>query len=196
VALAAKQTSAGTAWFGSHTATGISALTGRATVARKGLSVVGSVSASTLKSAVARVGRSAASALSGFVAFWGGSLTPSTWTPSQRRTVRWIDYQALGGMGVMAAKAAMQWPIKRAADADDFVVDYSGLLTDCGDTLTGVSVTCSPSDLTVVWAATFGTNAVAFLSGGTAGQDYSVTVTATTAQGRVVNSIVQLQVTT
>lgn len=75
---------------------------------------------------------------------------------------------------------------KRADDRLDFDVQYERFLSD-GDAVQSAEAEVEGPDALLVIDAVqlFGTVVKVWLSGGTAGGNYAVTVTATTAQGRV-----------
>ncbi len=64
----------------------------------------------------------------------------------------------------------------------DYVVDWSDFLDD--DTITGAPVWTMPAGLTKDSQSNTGTTATAFISGGTAGNGYTVACKITTAAGR------------
>ncbi len=74
--------------------------------------------------------------------------------------------------------------IKQPADVLDYDIDYMDFLSD-GDSISAKSVAVSPNGLTIDSSAIFGTRVKVWLSGGTNGITYKVTVTATTTDGRV-----------
>ena len=73
---------------------------------------------------------------------------------------------------------------KRPDDTLDYDVEFERWLSD-GDTITSAVATSDQASLVVESVAVFGTIAKVWLSAGTAGLSYTITVTATTAQGRI-----------
>lgn len=74
--------------------------------------------------------------------------------------------------------------VKQPADVLDYDVDYTDFLNG-EDTLSTKTVTVSPTGLTVDSSVIAGDRVKVWLSGGTNGITYKVTVTATTTDGRV-----------
>ena len=72
---------------------------------------------------------------------------------------------------------------RAAGDVDPFEFDLSQWLA-AGETVTAVTVTTSPTDLTVVQTSFTSTTVQAFLANGTTGTDYTVNFTITTSAGR------------
>ncbi|WP_458796501.1 phage fiber-tail adaptor protein [Mycobacteroides abscessus] len=66
----------------------------------------------------------------------------------------------------------------------DYTVDWSAWLSPAGDTITDATATASPAGLSVDSTTTTTDEVTVWLSGGTAGSSYMVTVHITTAGGR------------
>lgn len=81
--------------------------------------------------------------------------------------------------------------LKQPAEVKDYDIDYSQWLTPMGDTLSNVEagIVCltDPADTSLVCNAVFTatTTAKFWVAGGTAGNKYKLTATATTNGGRV-----------
>lgn len=73
--------------------------------------------------------------------------------------------------------------IKQPADVLDYDIDYSDWLTE-GDNVASVATAVSDDGLTISQTAVIDPIAKIWVTGGTAGETYKVTVTATTAEGR------------
>ena len=73
---------------------------------------------------------------------------------------------------------------KQPADVLDYDVDYAEFLNGT-DTLASKTVTATPTGINVDSSTIVGTRVKVWLSGGTNGVTYKVTVTATTGDGRV-----------
>jgi hypothetical protein len=73
---------------------------------------------------------------------------------------------------------------KRPDDALDYDVSFEKWLSP-GDTLIDATATADSPDLTVLSVALSGAVTKVWLAAGLAGNSYQITVTATTAQGRV-----------
>lgn len=73
---------------------------------------------------------------------------------------------------------------KRADDTLDYDVSFEKWLSP-GDVLTDATATADSPDLTVLSTLLSGVVAKVWLTGGIEGASYQITVTATTAQGRV-----------
>lgn len=74
--------------------------------------------------------------------------------------------------------------VKQPADVLDYDVEYNEWLAT-GDTIESAVAEISPSGLTLDAVYTTETRIKVWLSGGTAGNAHKITVTATTADGRV-----------
>lgn len=84
---------------------------------------------------------------------------------------------------------------KDPSDVWDYSLDFTDAMAKAGDTLASVSVTASPSTITVGSTSTTPAGmATVRLSGGTAAVDYTITYRATTAAGRVIERSVMLLV--
>lgn len=75
--------------------------------------------------------------------------------------------------------------IKQPADVVDYDIDYSDWLSS-GDTVASATSTVSPTGLTLGTIVVSSTSVKHWLSGGTSGVTYKVTVTAVTTGGRTV----------
>lgn len=85
------------------------------------------------------------------------------------------------------------WPVKDPSDVLDYGIDWSTAL-DANDTIATSSFSITPSGLTAGTEAKTLTATSIFLSGGTAGQVYSVVNTITTVLGRTMQRTVSLTV--
>lgn len=74
--------------------------------------------------------------------------------------------------------------IKQPADNLDYDIEYADWIDD-GDSLASAVVVVSPTGLTVQSPVLVGTKFKLWVSGGTAGVSYKVTVTSTTTLGRI-----------
>jgi hypothetical protein len=83
---------------------------------------------------------------------------------------------------------------KRPDDQLDYDVEFHDWLTS-GDTITSATATADPAGVTVDRVQVFGTLVKVWLSGGALGGSHIITVTASTAQGRVKEVIFNLRVT-
>lgn len=84
---------------------------------------------------------------------------------------------------------------KDPSDVWDYSLDFTDAMEKIGDTLASVSVAASPGTITVGSTSTTAAGiATVRLSGGSAGTDYTITFTATTAAGRVLERSVMLLV--
>lgn len=72
---------------------------------------------------------------------------------------------------------------RAAGDVDPYALDLSQWLNS-GETVTGVTVTVSPTDLSVVQTSFTSTSVTAWLANGTNGTDYLINFTITTSAGR------------
>lgn len=73
---------------------------------------------------------------------------------------------------------------KRPDDQLDYDIDFERWLSD-GDTIQDATAVASPAGVTVDRVEVFGDIVKVWLSGGTAGASHEITVTASTAEGRV-----------
>jgi hypothetical protein len=73
---------------------------------------------------------------------------------------------------------------KQPADRLDYDVTYKEWLTE-GDNLMSVTSSCSPDGLVIETAYVHDPMVKVWLSGGTSGTTYKITLTATTADGRI-----------
>lgn len=73
---------------------------------------------------------------------------------------------------------------KRPDDQLDYDVEFERWLSD-GDTIQDATALANPEGVSVDRVEVFGTVVKVWLSGGEAGASYEITVTASTAQGRV-----------
>ncbi len=94
----------------------------------------------------------------------------------------------------------LTWPVKDPSDTLDYSVDFSRVLAgDCGDGIATLDVAISPSnpgDLLLTRSQAEGTLAILWLSSGTTGSTYAVTVVAGTNSGRVIARTIGLSVLT
>ena len=105
--------------------------------------------------------------------------------------------QGVGVPGIPAIEQVLQWPTKAPGAVEDFTLDCSAWLADAGqpgasDSITGTpTIAFAPTEPTATvptaTASNLGSLALTWLiSGGTAGQLYSVGVTFSTAGGLTV----------
>ena len=87
----------------------------------------------------------------------------------------------------------MRWDDMDASDVDDFTIDFSAELG--AETIAACTWSATPSALTIGADSFTATTATVRLSAGTSGTDYSVTATATTSGGRVLQRSRKLLVT-
>jgi hypothetical protein len=89
----------------------------------------------------------------------------------------------------------LQWPDKDPSDVWDFTLDASSWMTAVADTLATVGAAVTPSGLTISSTAVDPTGkATVRLSNGAAGVRYAVTLTLTSAGGRVLQRTVDILV--
>lgn len=88
-------------------------------------------------------------------------------------------------------KTMKPFPAKDPQDTNDFGLDWSGYLD--GDAII-TAVWSVPADLVLVRAERAGSLTVAWISGGVAGRDYTVSCRITTDNGRVVERSMELPV--
>lgn len=89
----------------------------------------------------------------------------------------------------------LQWPDKDPADIWDYTLDATQWMAAIGDTLASCTATALPSGLTLGSTSTTPAGMASVrLSGGAAGTIYAVTLTLTTAAGRVLERSVKLRV--
>lgn len=91
--------------------------------------------------------------------------------------------------------AALRWPDKDPADVLDYGLDWSDqlALVSPADTISSVTWTV-PAGLTAGPQFLLGSVATAWLSGGTAGTDYTIICRIVTTGGRTLERSVKLQV--
>ena len=83
--------------------------------------------------------------------------------------------------------------LKQPVEIQDYDIDYSQWLTT-GDNVQSATVTVDPAGLTIGGVMINDPRVKVWLSGGTNGVTYKVTVTATTADGRVKQDEFKLKV--
>ncbi len=83
---------------------------------------------------------------------------------------------------------------KRPDDQLDYDVEFERWLSD-GDTITDATAVADPEGITVSSTQVFGTVVKVWLAGGEAGNSHKITVTTTTAQGRVKEVTFNVRVT-
>jgi hypothetical protein len=87
----------------------------------------------------------------------------------------------------------LSWPDKDPADVLDYSITFTRALPS-GANLTGATWAVTPSGLAIGASAQSGQVATVFLSGGTAGVEYTVTCTATADGGRTIERSAQILV--
>ncbi len=108
----------------------------------------------------------------------------------------------LAPAGRAASPLPLVFPNKQAAEALDYAVDFSAALADTGDSLSSFTVAITPATSPPLAETAppapppyaTATMAVFFLSGGLAGAEYTVTVTAITAGGRTLQAAASLYI--
>lgn len=118
------------------------------------------------------------------------------WTPSTLRAIVWpVDMSAR-----TLPQAAATWPMKRAPDCDDFVIDLGAWLADIDDAVVSVSAVSTPAgsptntDLAIGWVSVMNGRPVLLLTGGAPGANYTVMTTITTAAGRRVAAPITISI--
>jgi hypothetical protein len=124
---------------------------------------------------------------------------PQVWRPSGARMVALDGALPLPRGVVPGDVPPLVWPAKDPADVLDFALDATAALAgDSTDRIVTVAVTlvpnASPADLRLGNVVADGAVVVMWLSGGQAGTVYSVQVTLSTLNGRIIGRTVLLPV--
>jgi hypothetical protein len=126
--------------------------------------------------------------------------TPAThvWKPSAARIVLLDSFVPVPRGSTAVAPPPLNWPAKDPSDVLDYQLDISpAVVGNDGDSIATLDVEVAPSnpgDLALNSAATDGTKAVLWLSGGQSGTVYTVTLMITTVSGRALQRSVLLPV--
>jgi hypothetical protein len=98
------------------------------------------------------------------------------WAASHARAIPLFDYAARPPLGRQPTLVPRRWPDKDTTGALDFVLDARDWLTASGLRIVTVTATSVPGDLAVATPLATGGLVTVWLSGGTPGQLYTVTV--------------------
>ena len=124
-------------------------------------------------------------------------LSPG-WTASPARTLSLALPAGSALRGVRTAAGPLSFVGKSAADALDFALDASALLSDGGDALAGgqatVPVLDPSTDLQVLWCTILSGQLVVFLAGGAPGSTTTIQLLLVTTAGRRRIENVQIQI--
>ncbi len=88
---------------------------------------------------------------------------------------------------------SLRWPFKDPDEVLDYTLDWSARLESDGDTISSVSWLI-PSGITSPTQSNTDTTATAWVSGGTAGEEYEFRCRVVTAGGRTMDETVKLKI--